>query len=111
MFLTVLSITHTWDWEVHALYARLLGDAGQATASWHTALVSIFLNPAPDVEDFKFLAFIGKVTGLGRWPEIQEAIRLASVDEKTAARAIAESSQFFSPTTRSEVVPPKVSHP
>ena len=111
MFLTVLSITHPWDWQVHALYARLLIDASQSEPGWHTAILSIFLNPEPSVEDLRFLAFIGSVTAISPWTEIQEVIRQASPNSKIAEQAIADSAKLFNGSTKKTFIPPKNSPP
>ena len=94
--LTALTVSHPWDWQLHGLYARLLADAKLPGPAWDAARQSIFLNPDPDVEDLRFFAFIGKVTGLGQRPKVEAAIRQAANDPKTADRALLLSEVFFS---------------
>ncbi|MBS0664159.1 MAG: hypothetical protein JSR48_12910 [Verrucomicrobia bacterium] len=95
-YLTALTVSHPWDWQLHGLYARLLADAKLPGPAWDAARQSIFLNPDPNVEDLKFFAFIGRVTGLGQRPKVEAAIRQAANDPKTADRALMLSEVFFS---------------
>lgn len=106
-FLTVLTITHPWDWELHALYARLLIDAGLADPGWRSATFSIFLNPEPSLDDLKFFAFVGATAAKNQWPEIQKAIRQAAMDDRVAEQVIKESRESYSSAAASTIVPPK----
>lgn len=105
--LTALTLTHPWDWEVHALYARLLADAQLKKAGWHTAINALFLNPNPDLNDLKFFAFIGRVTDQATWFDIKDAINAATPDATLAARAIDESSQLFGEKVKTVNIPKK----
>ena len=104
-YLTILTIAHTWDWELHALYARLLIDAGQAGPGWQSATLSIFLNPSPSLKDLEFFAFVGSSADKKQWPEIQIAIRQAAPDAKIAEEAITASAPLFSDAAKLKLVP------
>ncbi|MEO7598539.1 MAG: hypothetical protein ABIV50_06380, partial [Opitutus sp.] len=95
-FLTALSITHPWDWEVHGLHARFLVDSQRFGPAWVSARQSLFLNPAPDAENLKFFAFVGSISAKEKWPEIQIAMQQAALDSRVADRAITESALLFS---------------
>jgi hypothetical protein len=106
-YFTALSITHPWDWQVHALYSRLLVDARITEPGWEAEKQSLFLNPEPILGDLKFFAFIGSIAAKSKWPEIQEAIRQAAPDRAVAEQAIAESAKLFSSDTKVNIVEPK----
>jgi len=106
-FLTALSITHPWDWQLHGLYSRLLVDARLNLPAWQAARQSIFLNPDPTLEDLKFFAFIGSIAAKDSWPQIQDAIRQATTDDRMAGKAILESEKLFSNDTSISIVQPK----
>lgn len=94
--LTALTVSHPWDWQLHGLYARLLADAKLPGPAWDAARQSLFLNPDPNVEDLKFFAFIGSITGRASRPKVEAAIRQAANDPRTAERALLLSEVFFS---------------
>ena len=94
-FLAILDVAHPWDWELHALYSRLLTDVGRAAPGWHAALLSIFLNPVPSLGDLKFFAYVGSQAARDQWPEIQEAMRQAAAERSVADKAIAESDSLY----------------
>lgn len=106
-FLSVLTQTHPWDWETHALFSRLFIDAGQSDSGWHSALLSIFLNPQPNLEDLKYFAFVGRASGRAQWPEIQAAIRDAAPDSATAEQAIRASVPLFNSDVKVTNIPQK----
>jgi hypothetical protein len=106
-FLTALSATHPWDWEIHGLYSRFLVDAQLPGPAWATAIQSIFLNPKPNLDDLKFFAFIGSVAAKDEWPEIQEAIRQAAPNGTIAELAIVESGRAYGADAKVNLVPRK----
>jgi hypothetical protein len=106
-FLSILVQTHPWDWETHALFSRLLIDAGQSEPGWLSAIQSIFLNPGPNLEDLKYFAFVGKAAGKAQWSEIQAAIREAAPDGGIAEQAIRVSAPLFDSETKVTNVPQK----
>jgi len=109
LYLTLLSLKHPWDWEVHALFARLLGDAGIHDAAFHEAVLSIYLNPSPSDSDLQYFAFIaaGKKD---QWSAVQDIIRDVAKDHRAAHVAIERASPLFESTVASESVPPKTLH-
>jgi len=94
-YLTVLSLKHPWDWELHALYARLLVDSGAAEPAFRTAVAGIFMNPKPDLEDFQFLAFVAMVYRRDQPEVVLQIIKDAAVDEKTGEEAAKRASELF----------------
>lgn len=106
-YFSVLALTHPWDWQIHALYSRLLVDAKLTEPGWMAARESIFLNPAPNVSDLVFFAFIGSIAAREKWPEIQEAMRQAAQDDKVAELAIVEAAKFYGTNAKVTEVPPK----
>jgi hypothetical protein len=105
--LSILSVTHAWDWDLSALLARLFVDSRQPEDAWHSAIMSIYLNPAPTLEDFKFFGFVGGVAAKKDWPEIQVAIRQAAPDKSAADEAIKDCARFYTATVEIRTVPPK----
>ena len=97
--LTALLLSHPWDWEVQALYSRLLLDAKMNTAAFACATQSIYLNPKPSLADLEYFAFIGCAVAKDQWPAIQDAIRAAAPDAATAERAIADMQKIYSAKT------------
>ncbi|MDB6093519.1 MAG: hypothetical protein JWM32_1081 [Verrucomicrobia bacterium] len=95
--LTVLAVSHPWDWQVHALFARLLADAGQSAVAWKMVANSLFLNPHPDLDDLGYFAFIGRIAAVNSWQEIQLAMREATPDQNLAEQAIKDSNVMFAP--------------
>ena len=98
-YLTLLSVKHPWDWEVHALYARLLSDAELPDPSFHAAVMSIYLNPSPAIGDLEFFAFIGACSKKDQWDEIRRIIDETAPDERTAKQVSEKAKRMFKSKT------------
>ena len=107
VYLTVLSVTHPWDWEIHNLYSRLLLDAQLNQPAWNAAKLGLFLNPQPTVGDLRYFAFVGGIADKNDWPEIRQAIRDAAPVPLVADQAIGEIARLFGPKVNLFIVPPK----
>lgn len=92
--LTALLATHPWDWEVHALYARLLADAQLPGIALKEAGYSLCLNPDPsqaDIEYFIFIAFTAKA----ELKSVTEAITEAVTDKQLQCQMIKKTEETF----------------
>jgi hypothetical protein len=109
-YLTLLTFKHTWDWEVHALYARLLSDAGLRGPALHEAVLGIYLNPDPDGRALDYFAFICANSKKIQWDGVQMIIKDAVGDRQIAEAAIERSKRLFDPRIKATIVPPKIAH-
>jgi hypothetical protein len=105
--LVALAVTHPWDWQVHGLYGRFLVDAQLGAPAWEEAKLSLFLDPDPQLNQLKAFAFIGAIAEKSEWPEIQEAMRQACRDGRTADLAIGQSEDLYSGGAKMNVVTPR----
>ena len=109
-YLTLLAFKHTWDWEVHALYARLLSDAGLRGPALHEAVMGIYLDPNPDSRALDYFAFICATSKEIQWDGVRMIIKDAVSDRQVAEAAIERSKRLFDPRIQVNIVPPKISH-
>jgi hypothetical protein len=105
-YLTLLSLKHPWDWQIHGLYSRLLTDAGLQEPSFREAVMSLYLNPQPKLEDLQFFAFIAATSKRDQFESIQQIIKETAVDAGTAELAIEHAAVYFKSKVKFQIVPP-----
>ena len=91
MIISTLMAKTTFDFELHALYARFLADAQMPVEAIKEARLAIYLNPNPTKEDLSFTVFIALIaTGKEGWNLVQSMLREAAAKPEDAESVIHE---------------------
>lgn len=91
---TLMSRTF-FDFDLHALYARFLIDAQVPKVALYEARMSIYLNPAPTLDDLRFASFIWFVAARDQWGELEAIIRETASTPSGAEIVIKEMNSKF----------------
>jgi len=94
------------DYELHALYARFLVDAQVNEIALSEARMSIYLNPAPTLNDLRFISFIWLIAARDHVDELKEIIRETAATQADAEIIIKEVETSFNDQNTKPVFTP-----
>lgn len=84
-----------FDFDLHALYARFLVDAQVPRVALYEARMSIYLNPAPTLDDLRFISFIWFIAARDQLGELKQIILETATTPSDAETIIKEIDLWF----------------